>query len=333
MEEVITTFIPSSSQYHSEYQPSNRVRKRRHGFLARKRSSKKGLSLAEKRLRLEELFHESKEFFQLKEVLNSSSLFTYGSTDRGYQEKKIMIQSIKDILQSLVDDGIVKMDKIGTSNYFWSFPSEAKQSRQNRITAMEKQLETLQVEAQTLQNQIHQEMNQRKDSPLRTSLLKNVADKEKTHMEIVKELERYHDSDPTVIEAKERRAVCRYTAPPSSCWTSIIMNDETLSSHFEKFERFRTLKKQGIHLNKSLDESISFQNPRLLDKLMDFVGIHDHYGSNLPIQLQSWKQLPSELKAQSFGKYTAEKQSLQSQSSTQRTHVQFIPEKESKNTK
>ncbi|KAG4300942.1 hypothetical protein PCK1_002641 [Pneumocystis canis] len=155
--------------------------------------SKKGLSLAEKRLRLEELFHESKEFFQLKEI-----------EKKGYQEKKIMLQSIKDILQSLVDDGIVKMDKIGTSNYFWSFPSEAKQSRQNRITSMEKQLETLQTEAQTLQNQINQEMNQREDSQLRTSLLKNVAEKEKLHMEIVKKLERYHDSDPTVIEAKEK---------------------------------------------------------------------------------------------------------------------------------
>ncbi|KTW27466.1 uncharacterized protein T551_02965 [Pneumocystis jirovecii RU7] len=155
--------------------------------------SKKNLSLAEKRSRLEELFHESKEFFQLKEI-----------EKKGYQEKKIVLQSIKDILQSLVDDGIVKMDKIGTTNYFWSFPSEARQSRQLRITTMEKQLETLQTEARTLQNQINQEMNQREDSQLRTSLLKNVTEKEKKHMEIVKNLERYRDLDPTVIEAKKK---------------------------------------------------------------------------------------------------------------------------------
>lgn len=29
---------------------------------------------------------------------------------------------------SLVDDGLVTMDKIGTSNYFWSYPSAAAQT-------------------------------------------------------------------------------------------------------------------------------------------------------------------------------------------------------------
>ena len=33
--------------------------------------------------------------------------------------------SVKDVLQSLVDDGMVDSDHIGTSNYFWAFPSKA----------------------------------------------------------------------------------------------------------------------------------------------------------------------------------------------------------------
>ena len=36
--------------------------------------------------------------------------------------------SVKDILQSLVDDGMVDTDKIGTSVYFWAFPSKAGQN-------------------------------------------------------------------------------------------------------------------------------------------------------------------------------------------------------------
>lgn len=36
--------------------------------------------------------------------------------------------SVKDILQSLVDDGMVDTDKIGTSVYFWAFPSKASQN-------------------------------------------------------------------------------------------------------------------------------------------------------------------------------------------------------------
>ena len=35
------------------------------------------------------------------------------------------MQSVKDVLQGLVDDGMVNSDRIGTSNYFWAFPSEA----------------------------------------------------------------------------------------------------------------------------------------------------------------------------------------------------------------
>jgi len=36
--------------------------------------------------------------------------------------------SVKDILQGLVDDGMVDTDKIGTSVYFWAFPSKAGQN-------------------------------------------------------------------------------------------------------------------------------------------------------------------------------------------------------------
>ena len=34
---------------------------------------------------------------------------------------------MKDVVQSLVDDGLVDTDKIGTSVYFWAFPSKALQ--------------------------------------------------------------------------------------------------------------------------------------------------------------------------------------------------------------
>lgn len=36
--------------------------------------------------------------------------------------------TVKDILMSLVYDGLVDTDKIGTSVYFWAFPSKAGQN-------------------------------------------------------------------------------------------------------------------------------------------------------------------------------------------------------------
>ena len=32
--------------------------------------------------------------------------------------------SVKEVLQSLVDDNLVDQERIGTSNYFWSYPSK-----------------------------------------------------------------------------------------------------------------------------------------------------------------------------------------------------------------
>lgn len=36
-----------------------------------------------------------------------------------------MSQSVKDVLQSLVDDSLVDFDKIGSGNFYWALPSNA----------------------------------------------------------------------------------------------------------------------------------------------------------------------------------------------------------------
>lgn len=61
-----------------------------------------------------EFFHERKEFFQLKELEKFLP-----------KEKGIVVQTVKEVLQSLIDDHLVMSDKIGISNYFWSFPGTA----------------------------------------------------------------------------------------------------------------------------------------------------------------------------------------------------------------
>jgi hypothetical protein len=33
--------------------------------------------------------------------------------------------AIKDVLQALVDDTLVDCEKVGSSNYYWAFPSKA----------------------------------------------------------------------------------------------------------------------------------------------------------------------------------------------------------------
>ncbi len=85
-------------------------------------SKKRGVSAEEKRARMLDLFYQKKDFFLLKELERMAP-----------KEKGIVAQSVKDVLQALVDDGMVDTDKIGTSVYFWAFPSKAAASRKRRM--------------------------------------------------------------------------------------------------------------------------------------------------------------------------------------------------------
>jgi hypothetical protein len=47
---------------------------------------------------------------------------------------------VKDIAQSLVDDGEINLDKIGTSNYYWSFPSQDLIQKKNVINSLKEEV-------------------------------------------------------------------------------------------------------------------------------------------------------------------------------------------------
>ncbi|KAG2033855.1 Mnd1 family-domain-containing protein [Suillus americanus] len=64
-----------------------------------------GLSLEEKRTKLLEIFHESKDLYQLKEL-----------EKLGPNLKGIVSQTVQEVLQSLVNDGLVQGNKISASN-------------------------------------------------------------------------------------------------------------------------------------------------------------------------------------------------------------------------
>ncbi|KAI4380382.1 hypothetical protein MLD38_006580 [Melastoma candidum] len=58
-----------------------------------------------------QIFYKSRDFFLLKEL------------EKLGPRKGVITQSVKDVVQSMVDDDLVSEDKIGTSVYFWSLPT------------------------------------------------------------------------------------------------------------------------------------------------------------------------------------------------------------------
>lgn len=52
-------------------------------------------------------------------------MFTLKEVEKTGAKKGVVQQSIKEVLQSLVDDDLVSCERIGIGNYYWSFPSAA----------------------------------------------------------------------------------------------------------------------------------------------------------------------------------------------------------------
>lgn len=127
-------------------------------------SKKRGLSLEEKRERLLEVFHESCEVFVWKEV------------EKLAMKKGITPQSIKDVLQSLVDDDLVHQEKIGAANYFWSFPSEASVLLEKDTQRVKDAIQLAQDKTATLKEQIQAEEKGREDSEERREKSKELSE-------------------------------------------------------------------------------------------------------------------------------------------------------------
>ncbi|KAJ7072326.1 meiotic nuclear division protein 1 [Mycena amicta] len=161
----------------------------------------RGLSHDEKRVRLLEIFHETKDFYQLKELEKLAP-----------KSKGIVSQTVKEVLQSLVDDGLVQCDKIGASNIFWAFPSQRGAILQGRV----KQLKETRAGYVAQQNELNEQMELEKacrvDTSRRRERLETLAGLKKQHVALVNELEAYGACDPVKLEEKRRAGFLAHEA-------------------------------------------------------------------------------------------------------------------------
>ncbi|NP_001003597.1 meiotic nuclear division protein 1 homolog [Danio rerio] len=169
-------------------------------------SKKKGLSLEEKRSRMMEIFFETKDVFQLKDIEKIAP-----------KSKGITPMSVKEVLQSLVDDNMVDTERVGTSNYYWAFPSKALHARKRRLEELEKQLEDGSQRKKALQQAVDKAKVGREVNEEREDLLKELTALKGQRDQMKVEIEKYQECDPAVVEeirnaniaAKE--AVARWT--------------------------------------------------------------------------------------------------------------------------
>ncbi|KIY46210.1 meiotic nuclear division protein 1, partial [Fistulina hepatica ATCC 64428] len=150
----------------------------------------RGLSAEEKRVKLLEIFHET-----LKELEKIAP-----------KMKGIVSQSVKEVLQMLVDDGLVQGDKIGSSNFFWSFPSQQGTLVQARLITAKESRHSLQEQLVAIREAIKAERALRLESDERTHMLDGLAGAKAELAALEDELKVYGACDPVTI-AEHRRAI------------------------------------------------------------------------------------------------------------------------------
>ena len=127
-------------------------------------SKKRGLSLEEKRERVLEIFHTKKDVFLLKELEKIA-----------YKEKGVVTQSVKDVVQSLVDDDLISSDKIGSSIYYWGFPSSALVLKKNKLVDLTNNLQKCSSKLDSVRNSLNDEASGKKDTPERNQAINRYA--------------------------------------------------------------------------------------------------------------------------------------------------------------
>jgi len=225
---------------------------------------KRGLSLEDKRCVILNIFQESKSVFVLKVRLfcelfdEDFMLMTFEPFSQDIEKlaskRGVVSQSVKEVLQSLVDDDLVNQDKIGISNFFWSFTSAASVRLDRERTMLLAKLTRLQEEEDEARANIAKEMPDKEDCQEREVLCKKIEQLNESIQTKKRDLESYSTNDPTRFESLKKMKIT--SKDGANRWTDNI------------FALQGWMKKTFQGMNKQIDDFLGQQG---VPKDMDYI--------------------------------------------------------------
>ena len=144
--------------------------------------------MQDKRKTVLHLFHESAKPWLLKDV------------EKAAAKRGVVFQAVKDVVQSLIDDSLVHVDKIGTSNWYWSFPGEASAKLRHEVGSMDAQIAALEAEVRTAGREAGEgaaEFPQTEERQMAEVMLQSATEE---NDRLKKELESFASGDAAVLE-------------------------------------------------------------------------------------------------------------------------------------
>jgi len=156
-----------------------------------------------------ELFHQKKDVFVLREL-----------EKMGPKEKGIVMQSVKDVVQSLVSDDLVSTDKIGSSTYFWSFPSTAINTKMQRKKDLMQKMKDLSRKSLELDSELKKVEMSADEMEARDMALKELHSLENKRNELKARLEALKDCDPQ--QTLQLKSDCEVSKEAVNRWTDNV---------------------------------------------------------------------------------------------------------------
>eukprot|EP01080_Neovahlkampfia_damariscottae_P001905 gene1905-1045_t len=203
-------------------------------------SKKKTMSKEEKLDAMEELLFEKAEPFTLKEL-----------EKLGQKEKGVRSMVIKETIDELIGDSRILSDKIGATNFYWLFPSQAYEMKKKKLHTLEETETQLNEKKQKLIHEMDENSVGREPSDERNEKLSLTSQLQKEINALNKEISVYQSKDPELVEKKVAdKEICKQAA---NIWTDNIF---TMVSYCKK-----TLNKTNQEIYKA------FQIPEELDNL------------------------------------------------------------------
>eukprot|EP00934_Nitzschia_sp_Nitz4_P007538 Nitzschia sp. Nitz4//scaffold190_size42200//5749//6586//NITZ4_007385-RA/size42200-snap-gene-0.85-mRNA-1//-1//CDS//3329540123//7528//frame0 len=139
----------------------------------------------------------------------------YHKTQSVYTEKEILAlvakagvnaNSIPEVHQSLIDDGLVQKEKIGGSNYFWSFPAQRDRKAQLEHEATLKRIQQLKVQLQEANAALADAKRGREsdDASTRETKLARLQELNKRKTQLQSEWTTLQENDPAALAELEK---------------------------------------------------------------------------------------------------------------------------------
>lgn len=201
------------------------------------------MSAEEKRKVILDIYHKTQQVYTEKEIIALAA------------KAGVNANSIPEIHQSLVDDGLVEKEKIGGSNYCWAFKAKADRMAQKEHQKTLQLIQQLKVQVEEAAAQLADAKRGREDDNNgttdggedRATKLRRLVELETRKTQIQTELESLKENDPAALADLDKEL--KLVTEAAHRWTDNIFECKSYLIKKRGMEKKDALKILGITAN------------------------------------------------------------------------------------